>query len=209
MEVYMRIKTLCGGALVLFGVFVFPSLGFSVSPEPQSKKAKQISPSVEKSAVLTEGKGKEAVKAFGVRIAGTYIVAREPDAGPSRILTIFADGNLSSIQSIQFNGGAAGGGFSNQQGVWKRVGPREIRATVLDLSYDFETGDFLGMTAATYNLQFDKTFQTVTGSVEGKIFSPGIDPLNPGDAEPIDEFSDTFEAQRVVVDKSTVEEESL
>ena len=65
------------------------------------------------------------------------------------------------------------------------------------------------MNAATYNLQFDKTFQTVTGSVEGKIFSPGIDPLNPGDAEPINEFSDTFEAQRVVVDKSTVEEESL
>ena len=121
MEVEMRIKTLCGGALVLFGVFVFPSLVFSVSPEPQFKKAKQISPLVKKPAVLVEGKGKEAVKAFGSRIAGTYIVAREPDAGTSRMLTIFADGNLSSIQSIQFNGGAGGGGFSNQQGVWKRV----------------------------------------------------------------------------------------
>ena len=85
----MRIKTLYGGALVLFGVFVFPSLVFSVSPEPQSKKAKQSSPSVEKSAALAEAKGKEAVKAFGSRIVGTYIVAREPDAGVSRILTIF------------------------------------------------------------------------------------------------------------------------
>ena len=113
---------------------------------------------------------------------------------------------MSSIQSIQFNGGAAGGGFSNQQGVWKRVGTREIRSTILDLSYDFETGDFLGMTAASYDLQFDKTFQTVTGTVEGKIYSPGIDPLNPGDAEPIGEFSDTFEAQRVIVDTSTDEE---
>ena len=202
MEVEMRIKTLCGGALVLFGVFVFPSLVFSVSPEPQFKKAKQISPLVKKPAVLVEGKGKEAVKAFGSRIAGTYIVAREPDAGTSRILTIFADGNLSSIQSIQFNGGA----FSNQQGVWKRVGPREIRATVLDLSYDFETGNFLGMAVASYGLQFDKTFRAVTGTVEGNIFSPGIDPLNPGDAEPIDEFSDAFEAQRVVVDTSATEE---
>ncbi|HHT9112112.1 MAG TPA: hypothetical protein ACFYD0_02210 [Candidatus Wunengus sp. YC65] len=202
----MRIKTLYGGALVLFGVFVFPSLGFSVSSEPQSKKAKQMSPLVEKPAALAEGKGKEAVKAFGSRIVGTYIVAREPDAGTSRILTIFADGNLSSIQSIQFNGGAAGGGFSNQQGVWKRVGPREIRATVLDLSYDFQTGDFLGMTAASYDLQFDKTFQAVTGTVAGNIFSPGIDPLNPGDAEPIDEFTDTFEAQRVIVDTSADEE---
>ena len=74
------------------------------------------------------------------------------------------------------------------------------------MSYDFETGDFLGMTAASYSLQFDKMFQTVTGTVEGKIYSPGIDPLNPGDAEPIDEFSDTFEAQRVIVDTSASEE---
>ena len=202
----MRIKTVYGGALVLFGVFVFPSLGFSVSPEPQSKKAKQSSLLVEKSASLAAAKGKEAVKAFGSRIAGTYIVVREPDAGPSRILTIFADGNLSSIQSSQFNGGAGGGGFSNQQGVWKRVGPHEIRATVLDLSYDFETGNFLGMAVASYSLQFDKTFRAVTGTVEGNIFSPGIDPLNPGDAKPIDEFSDAFEAQRVVVDTSATEE---
>ena len=202
----MRIKTVYGGVLVLFGMVVFPSLVFSVSPEPQSKKAKQSSLLVEKSASLAEGKGKEAVKAFGNRIAGTYLVVREPDAGISRILTIFADGNLSSIQSIQFNGGAGGGGFSNQQGVWKRVGPREIRATVLDLSYDFETGNFLGMAVASYRLQFDKTFRAVTGTVEGNIFSPGIDPLDPGDAEPIDEFSDTFEAQRVVVDTSATEE---
>ena len=202
----MRIKTLYGGVLVLFGMFVFPSLGFSVSPEPQSEKAKQMSPLVEKSAAFAAAKGKDVVKAFGSRIAGTYIVAREPDAGNSRILTIFADGNLSSIQSIQFSGGAGGGGFSNQQGAWKRVGPREIRATALDLSYDFETGDFLGMAVASYDLQFDKTFQTVTGTVEGNIYSPGIDPLNPGDAEPIDEFSDAFEAQRVVVDTSATEE---
>lgn len=202
----MRIKTVYGGVLVLFGMVVFPSLVFSVSPEPQSKKAKSISHSVEKSAALAEGKGKDAVKAFGSRIAGTYIVVREPDAGPSRILTIFADGNLSSIQSSQFNGGAGGGGFSNQQGAWKRVGPREIRATVLDLSYDFETGNFLGIAVASYSLQFDKTFRAVTGTVEGNVFSPGIDPLNPGDAEPIDEFSDAFEAQRVVVDKAVSEE---
>lgn len=202
----MRIKTVYGGVLVLFGMVVFPSLVFSVSPEPQSKKAKQSSLLVEKSASLAEGKGKEAVKAFGNRIAGTYLVVREPDAGISRILTIFADGNLSSIQSVQFNGGAGGGGFSNQQGAWKRVGPREIRATVLDLSYDFETGNFLGIAVASYSLQFDKTFQAVTGTVEGNVYSPGIDPLNPGDAEPIDEFSDTFEAQRVVVDTSATEE---
>lgn len=202
----MRIKALYIGAVFLFGMVIFPSLVFSASPEPQSKKAKQSSPLIKKPAVLVEGKGKEATKSFGVRIAGTYIVARETDAGISRILTIFADGNLSSIQSIQFNAGAGGGWFSNQQGAWKRAGPREIRATVFDLSYGSQTGDFLGIAVAGYDLQFDKTFQTVTGTVEGNIYSPGIDPLNPGDAEPIDEFSDTFEAQRIVVDTSSDEE---
>src|SRR5918992_1240625 len=44
--------------------------------------------------------------AFAEKVAGTYLVARDPAEGPSRILTIHADGNLSSIQSIQFSEGA-------------------------------------------------------------------------------------------------------
>ena len=38
----MRIKTVYGGVLVLFGMVVFPSLVFSVSPEPQSKKRNKV-----------------------------------------------------------------------------------------------------------------------------------------------------------------------
>ncbi len=197
----MKRKALYIGAVVFWGMAVISSPVFSVPPEPQSKTVKRISRSKENSAISAETTGKDTVKVFGRKIAGTYIVVREPDAGISRILTIFADGNLSSIQSIQFNGGVPGiaGGFSNQQGVWKRIGPCEIRATALDLSYNFQTGDFRGMAVASYDLQFDKTFQTVTGMSKGKVFSPGINPLNPGDAEPIAEFNDTFEAQRVVV----------
>ncbi len=207
-EVHMKAKTLYGGALILLGVFIFPSAGFSVTPELQSKRVKPVSPLVERPVSLSGGKGRAVTKSFGVRIAGTYVAARNPEAGASRILTVFADGNLSSIQSIQFSEGAAGGGFSNQQGAWKRVGPREIQATILDFSYDLETGNFLGISVAHYNLQFDKTFRTVSGTVEGKVFSPGIDPMNPGNAEPIAEFSDSFEAQRVTVSKSTTEEDS-
>lgn len=179
----------CGVTLVLLGLFAFSSPAGSVSLGSQSEHTED----------LVESKGKGSLKLFSLRIAGTYVVSRNPDAGPSRILTIFADGNLSSIQSIQFGGGVAGGGFSNQQGVWKRLGPREIRATVLDFSYDPLTGDFLGSTAARYDLQFDSTFQNVIGTVAGKVFSPGIDPLNPGAVGPIAEFSDTFEAHRVTV----------
>lgn len=185
----MRRITSCGVNLVLLGLFAFSSPAGSVSPGLQSESTED----------RVESTRKGSLKLFSQRIAGTYVVMRNPDVGPSRILTIFADGNLNSIQSIQFGGGVAGGGFSNQQGVWKRLGLRKIQATVLDFSYDPLTSDFLGSTAARYDLQFDSTFQGVMGTVTGKVFSPGIDPLNPGEVEPIAEFSDTFEAHRVTV----------
>lgn len=48
---------------------------------------------------------------FGKQIAGVYVVSLTPEQGISRILTIAADGNLSSIQSVQFSG-VAGFAFS-------------------------------------------------------------------------------------------------
>lgn len=185
----MRRITSCAVTVVLLGLFAFSSPAGSVSPGLESENTED----------RAESKEKGGLKLFSPRIAGTYVVMRNPAAGPSRILTIFSDGNLSSIQSIQFGGGVAGGGFSNQQGAWKRLGLRKIQATVLDFSYDPLTGNFLGSTAARYDLQFDSTFQNVTGTVAGKVFSPGIDPLNPGGVEPIAEFSDAFEAHRVTV----------
>jgi hypothetical protein len=112
---------------------------------------------------------------------------------------------LTSIQSVQFGTGATGVGFSDQQGTWKRVGARVIEATVLDLSYEPITGEFLGTAIARYNLRFDRSFQTVTGEAKGKLFDPGVDPLNPGETKPIAEFSDVFQAQRVTVDHSVTE----
>jgi hypothetical protein len=47
---------------------------------------------------------------------------------PSRLLTLSADGILSSIQSIQFSGGAGSLGFSNQQGVWRRTDDETVSA---------------------------------------------------------------------------------
>jgi hypothetical protein len=198
----MRMKTSYGGALVLLGGFVFSSAGFSVSLEPQTERAKQISSLVENAAAV-ESKGKGALKPFGVRIAGLYLVIRKPEDGSSRILTIFADGNLTSINSTQFEfGEGVVGAFSNQQGVWRRVGDGRVEATVLDFTYEPSTGDFFGTAVARYDLQFDRTFEAVTGRVEGKIFNPGVDPLNPGAVEPIAEFSDNFKAQRVTVGNS-------
>jgi hypothetical protein len=115
-------------------------------------------------------------------------VTRDPVDGPSRILTIHADGNLSSIQSIQFSEGAGPQGFvgfSDQQGAWEKAGNQQIEATVLDFVYDLSGGTFLGTTGAHYVLEFHQGFQIVEGTVEGKIFAPEVDPLHPGEAAPI------------------------
>ena len=136
---------------------------------------------------------------FGCKIAGVYVVSRSPEAGPSRLLTLSADGILSSIQSTQFSGGAGGVGFTNQQGVWRRTGEETIDAQVLDIVYDIATGAFTGITLASYQLTFLEKRQQVQGTVTGKIYPVGVDPLNPGSAAPIAEFTDAFEAQRVSV----------
>jgi hypothetical protein len=126
---------------------------------------------------------------FGREIAGVYVVSRAPEAGASRLLTLSADGVLSSIQSTQFSVG-----FSNQQGVWRRTGEETITAQVLDLSLDPA-----GFAVATYQLTFLAERQRVQGTVTGKVYPVGVDPLHPGSALPVAEFSDTFEAERVRV----------
>ena len=46
-------------------------------------------------------------------------------------------------------------------------------------------------------MEFRQDFQIVEGTVEGKVFAPGVDPLPPGEAAPIAKFSDEFTDQRV------------
>ena len=58
---------------------------------------------------------------------------------------------------------------------------------------------FTGITLALYQLTFLEKRQQVQGTVTGKIYPVGVDPLNPGSAAPIAEFTDAFEAQRVSV----------
>lgn len=190
--------------LTFLGLFAFPVSIFSAAPVATNDKVKEGISGSERAAALSASKDTTVLHDFGVRIAGTYIVARAsgnapPATGPSRILNIFADGNLTSVQSTEVGGAAIGGdSFSNQHGTWQRVGKREIKATVLDLTYQ-ASGEYVGAVVADYHLKFDSTLQTVTGDVEGKIFSPGIDPLNPGETQPIAEFIDHFQAQRVTL----------
>jgi len=133
---------------------------------------------------------------LGKKVAGTYLGF--VNGVISDIVSLTADGYLSSLSKTQFSGGAAGLAFSDQQGEWKKTGKRQITSTVVDFAYDRTTGVVAGPAVATYILDFDEDFQTGTLTVKGAVFPPNVNPLD-RDAKPIPDgsFSSTSDLQRV------------
>ena len=127
--------------------------------------------------------------AIGEKIAGTYLLT-EADEGGSRIVTITADGSWFGIHSFQFDIK-----FSNQQGVWKETGERKITAKILDFN---SLKDGVGSALFSFTVEFDNAYQKVSGELSGKIFPPGVDPLDPV-AVPIKTFNNTFTGKRLIV----------
>ena len=122
-------------------------------------------------------------------IAGTYLLTENDDGG-SRIVTITADGNWFGTHSSQLDNK-----FSNQQGVWKDTGKREIDVRTLNFS---SIKDGIGSSLFSFTVEFDKTYQQVSGELSGKLFPHGVDPLDPV-AVPIKTFSNTFTGKRLVI----------
>jgi len=118
---------------------------------------------------------------LGKTSASTYLSIADDGA---TILQINRDGNLSLIVSSQFKGGVLSDPFSNTLGSWKRSGLRELTATSVDITFESDGGDFVGVAAATYFIKFDKWFQSARVTCGGAIFAPGVNPFAPG-AEPI------------------------
>ncbi len=127
--------------------------------------------------------------AMNNKIAGTYLLIEDDDGG-SRIVTITADGNWFGIHSYQLKNK-----FSNQQGVWKKIGDNEIAVRTLNFSI---LEDGVGSSRFSFTVEFDKTYQQVTGELSGNLFPPGVDPLDPL-AIPIKTFSNTFTGKRLIV----------
>ena len=143
----------------------------------------------------------EELLTFGRRIAGTYFL--KDNFETLWIVTITADGTWSSINSGQFGGALNRPPFSDQQGVWKRTGSKEITAKTLNYVYVFLNGTpagVIGVTRGRFVMKFEEHFQQVSGTVLGETFAPDQDPLDP-DETPIPEatFNLTFTGQRVKV----------
>lgn len=126
---------------------------------------------------------------IGEKIAGTYLLT-EADDGGSRIVTITADGGWSGIHSYQFDNK-----FSNQQGMWEKIGERKITAKTLNFAL---LKDGVGSSLFSFTVEFDKTYQQVSGKLSGKMFPLGVDPLDPV-AVPIKTFDNTFTGKRLIV----------
>ncbi len=136
-----------------------------------------------------EAKANKNDSAIGERIAGTYLLT-EDDNGGSRIVTITADGGWFGIHSYQFDIK-----FSNQQGLWEKTGKRKITVRTLDFT---SLKDGVGSALFSFTVEFDKAYEQVSGDLSGKLFPPGVDPLDPV-AVPIRTFSNTFKGKRLIV----------
>jgi len=136
-----------------------------------------------------EAKANKNDSATGEKIAGTYLLTEDDDGG-SRIVTISADGGWLGIHSYQLDNK-----FSNQQGVWKETEKRKITARVINFSL---LKDGVGSSLFSFIVEFDNDYQQVSGELSGKMFFPGVDPLDPV-AVPIKTFNNTFTGKRLIV----------
>lgn len=154
---------------------------------------------------------------LGHRFAGTFFVSDEgtvsrwdsEDTSIWRIITLTADGNWFSIASNQTSIGLDPDmGYTDQQGVWKKTGNREITAKVLNFCFSPADGSHVGNSVVYYKVIFSRDFNSLTGEYNGRVYptdqKPHLDlPYDPNDPNPI-LFEGTIEGTRVGVDQYQV-----
>lgn len=110
---------------------------------------------------------------------GTYFTSPTPPA--AEILQIHSDGTAILTTSDQVTVGAGGLTFSDSIGSWRALGGRKLSARFLNLNFagTIPAAAYAGAAVVDYIYQFSSNFNTITVTCDGKIFAPGIDPLNP------------------------------
>jgi hypothetical protein len=110
---------------------------------------------------------------------GTYFTSPTPPA--AEILQIHGDGTAILTTSDQVTVGAGGLTFSDSIGSWRALGPRRLSARFLNLNFagTIPSATYAGAAVVDYIYQFSANFSTINVTCEGKIFAPGVDPLDP------------------------------
>jgi hypothetical protein len=128
-----------------------------------------------------------------IAIEGTYLIKQ--DDGYQRLLTFDRGGNLSQVSDQQTLLG-----FTAGRGTWQASGSNGAIARVIDFSFNLKTGARVGPSMIVYELTFSDPaldgFQSVGGSLNGKIFPVGEDPLQPT-KDPIQSFKIGLSGRRV------------
>jgi len=139
---------------------------------------------------------------LGHRFAGTFFVSDSEDPSIWRIITLTSDGNWFSIASNQTSIGLIPNdmGYTDQQGVWKKTGNREIIAKVLNFGFSPADGSHVGNSVVYYKVTFSRDFNSLTGEYDGRVYSENQNPLDPGDPDVFIPFDGTIEGTRVRVD---------
>ena len=148
-------------------------------------------------------------EAFDDKFVGTYFAAGETGVigedpvDSSLIVTINKDGNCSVIYSIQGTT-LFGDAFTDEQGVCNQTGSGELSCKMLAFDYlppckARPDGEVLANTVDNFVITFDSGFQEISITATGTGYPPDVNPLDPGGATPVFEFTGSFDGERVTL----------
>jgi hypothetical protein len=139
-----------------------------------------------------------AWRGLGARIAGAYLLREQVEAETCpffRLVTLSAAGNWLSAEANQQTREFS---FTDQHGVWRQTGRREITATVLDFDLAPESHVATGVVRIRFVMRFSRELHQVWGEFFGETFTLEQNPLDPHEV-PQATFGTTCTGIRVTV----------
>ncbi|WP_414586580.1 hypothetical protein [Scytonema sp. PCC 10023] len=105
------------------------------------------------------------------------------------------------IQGTRFFNGLS---FTDEPGVWKRTGEREITARCISFDYlppsnANKSGQVVATADYTYIIAFNADFNQLSSTYTGVGYPPDVNPLAPFDAKPLFTSSGSYQGQRIMV----------
>jgi hypothetical protein len=131
-----------------------------------------------------------------LEIEGSYDLYQESDN--LRVISFDRSGNVVVAATLESDYG-----FTTGVGAWEQTGPDSAKARIVDFNYSRDTGQPTGPGVSEYEFTFGDLvqgkYQTFTGTISGKQYDTGQDPLAPT-GDPTRDFGTTFTGKRITAD---------